>query len=97
MQRHLQPAVDRFAGIKEDDEREKFREKLSGFVRTYAYLSQILPYTDHEQEMLYSFGRFLMPRKITRRPFCNLSRLDPPKRPDDPGVPGLLHGSAWQA
>ena len=61
MQRHLQPAVDRFAGIKEDDEREKFREKLSGFVRTYAYLSQILPYTDHEQEMLYSFGRFLLP------------------------------------
>ncbi len=61
MQRHLQPAVDRFAGIEEDDEREKFREKLSGFVRTYAYLSQILPYTDHEQEMLYSFGRFLLP------------------------------------
>ena len=61
MQRHLQPAVDRFAGIEEDDEREKFREKLSGYVRTYAYLSQILPYTDHEQEMLYSFGRFLLP------------------------------------
>ena len=47
MQRHLQPAVDRFAGIEEDDEREKFRETLSGYVRTYAYLSQILPYTDH--------------------------------------------------
>ena len=27
----------------------------------YAYLSQVLPYTDHEQEMLYSFGRFLLP------------------------------------
>ncbi len=39
----------------------------------------------------------VMPRKITKRPFCNLSRLDPPKRPDDPGAPGLLHGSAWQA
>ena len=61
LQRHLQPAVDRFAEVEEDDEREKFREKLSGYVGMYAYLSQILPYTDHEQEMLYSFGRFLLP------------------------------------
>ena len=61
LQRRLQPAVDRFAGVEEEDEREKFREKLSGYVGMYAYLSQILPYTDHEQEMLYSFGRFLLP------------------------------------
>ena len=61
LQRHLQPAADRFAEVEEDDEREKFREKLSGYVGMYAYLSQILPYTDHEQEMLYSFGRFLLP------------------------------------
>ena len=61
LQRRLQPAVDRFAEVEEDDEREKFREKLSGYVGMYAYLSQILPYTDHEQEMLYSFGRFLLP------------------------------------
>ena len=27
----------------------------------YAYLSQIVPYGDPEQEMLYSYGRFLLP------------------------------------
>ena len=61
MQRHLQPAMDRFTATEEEDVREKFREKLSGYVKMYAYLSQIIPYTDREQEMLYSYGRFLLP------------------------------------
>ena len=30
-------------------------------MRLYAYLSQILPYADPEQEKLYSFGRLLLP------------------------------------
>ena len=30
MQRHLQPAVDRFKAIADEDKREEFREKLSG-------------------------------------------------------------------
>lgn len=61
MQRHLQPAVDRFKGIEDDEERATFRDKLGGYVRMYSFLSQILPYVDSELEMLYSFGRFLLP------------------------------------
>ena len=61
IQRHLQPAVDRFKAITEENEREGFRDKLSGYVRMYAYLSQIAPYTDQDQEMLYSYGRLLQP------------------------------------
>ena len=61
MQRHLQPAVDRFKAIAEEDKREAFREKLSGYVKVYAFLSQIVPYADRDLEMLYSFGRFLLP------------------------------------
>jgi type I restriction enzyme R subunit len=61
MQRHLQPAVDRFKAIAAEDKREAFREKLSGYVRVYAFLSQIVPYADRDLEMLYSFGRFLLP------------------------------------
>lgn len=61
MQRHLQPAVDRFKAIADEAKREAFREKLSGYVKVYAFLSQIVPYADRDLEMLYSYGRFLLP------------------------------------
>jgi type I restriction enzyme, R subunit len=61
MQRHLQPAVDRFKAIAEGEKRTAFRDKLSGYVQVYAFLSQIVPYSDPELEMLYSYGRFLLP------------------------------------
>ena len=59
--RHLQPAVDRFAATKDKERRQAFRTKLSGYVRVYAFLSQITPYTDRDLEILYSFGRLLLP------------------------------------
>ena len=61
MQRHLQPAVDRFNGIEEDETRNAFRDKLGAYVRMYSFLSQILPYADPDLEMLHSYGRFLLP------------------------------------
>lgn len=61
MQRHLQPAVDRFKAIEEDDLRTEFRDKLGSYVRMYSFLSQILPYADPDLEMLYSYGRYLLP------------------------------------
>jgi type I restriction enzyme, R subunit len=61
MQRHLQPAVDRFKAIADEEQRTEFREKLSGYVQVYAFLSQIIPYADPELEMLHSYGRFLLP------------------------------------
>jgi len=61
MQRYLQPAVDRFQAISEEDKRQEFREKLGGYVQVYAFLSQIVPYSDSDLEMLYSYGRFLLP------------------------------------
>ena len=61
MQRHLQPAVDRFKAIDDDTARTAFRDKLGGYVRMYSFLSQILPYADRDLELLYSYGRFLLP------------------------------------
>jgi len=61
LQRHLQLAVDRFKGTREEEKRSEFRDKLSGYVKLYAFLSQIIPYTDPDLEMLYSYGRFLLP------------------------------------
>jgi len=61
MQLHLQPAADRFKNMRDEEERSTFREKLKGFVDLYSFLSQIAPYTDASLEMLYSYGRFLLP------------------------------------
>jgi type I site-specific restriction-modification system R (restriction) subunit len=66
MEKQLQPAVDRFKSLgatdaPDDDRRGAFREKLSGYVSLYSFLSQILPYGDPDLEMLYTYGRFLLP------------------------------------
>lgn len=61
MEKWLRPGVDRFKAIQEEDARQDFRDKLNGYVKVYAFLSQVIPYADPELEMLYSFGRFLLP------------------------------------
>ncbi|QID16146.1 type I restriction endonuclease subunit R [Nitrogeniibacter mangrovi] len=61
LQRHLQPAVDRFKAMEDEEQRGEFRDKLSGYVKVYSFLSQIIPYGDADLEMLYSYGRFLLP------------------------------------
>jgi type I restriction enzyme R subunit len=61
MQRHLQPAVDRFKAMDDEARQSEFRDKLSGYVKVYGFLSQIIPYADADLERLYSFGRFLLP------------------------------------
>src|SRR5207247_9695426 len=60
MQKQLQPAVDRFKAIPDEEQRGVFREKLHGYTRVYAFMSQIVPYADPEMEKLYSYGRFLV-------------------------------------
>jgi type I restriction enzyme, R subunit len=61
MQKYLQPAVDRFKLIEDGERRLEFRDKLGGYVQLYSFLSQIIPYGDPELEMLYSFGKLLLP------------------------------------
>lgn len=61
MQLHLQPSVDRYKAMEDEEKRAEFRGKLSGYVNIYSFMSQIMPYVDPSLEMLYSFGRFLLP------------------------------------
>ncbi len=61
MQLHLQPAVDRFNAMPDEPGRIEFRERLNGYVNVYSFMSQIIPYSDPALEMLYSYGRFLLP------------------------------------
>ncbi len=61
LQLHLQPAVDRFKALTDEAKRREFREKLGGYVNIYSFLGQITPYADRELELLYTYGRFLLP------------------------------------
>lgn len=61
LQKHLQNAVERYKMLENDEDRDKFCNKLKAYVRLYAFVTQLINYTDQEQEMLYSFGRFLLP------------------------------------
>jgi Type I site-specific restriction-modification system, R (restriction) subunit and related helicases len=58
----LQAPVDRFRELPEDG-KTQFRGELQDYVRLYAFLSQIITFTDADLEKLYVFGRFLL-RKL---------------------------------
>lgn len=66
--RFLHPASERFSTLlnseEEDDQEaaEQFRTDLNDYVRKYAFLSQIVPYSDADLERLYLFGRHLLNR-----------------------------------
>lgn len=66
----LDPAVDRFTALQEEDEgpAELWRGKLNAFRNLYAFLSQVIPYQDSDLERLYTFLRFLsskLPKRTT--------------------------------
>ena len=54
----IQPAIDRYKALEEDDQ-DDFKNTLTAFIRTYALLAQIMPFTDVELEKLYAFTRLL--------------------------------------
>lgn len=58
----LDPIVNRFKE-KHEDEQEDFYREMNGYVRLYAFLSQVITFTDADLEKLYQFGRLLL-RKI---------------------------------
>lgn len=54
----LQPAIDRFHDLDEDDQ-EKFRDAVNRFVRIYSFLSQVVAFTDAKLERDYLFCKAL--------------------------------------
>jgi len=58
----LTPAVERYTAAPEAD-RATFRGHLADYVRLYAFLSQVVSFTDADLERLYVFGRLLL-RKL---------------------------------
>jgi type I restriction enzyme R subunit len=62
LHQYLQPALDRFAALDTDDEREAFRTALRDFVRLYSLIAQIVDWGDPDLERLYQYGRVLLIR-----------------------------------
>jgi type I restriction enzyme R subunit len=67
MDKYIQPALDRYNALDEEHQ-DEFHEKLTAYVRFYSFVSQIIPYSDKELEMLYSFGRMLTPHLDSNDP-----------------------------
>ncbi len=56
---NLNPAIGRFISLPED-EQEDFRGKLTGYCRAYAFVAQVMPWTDAELERLFLYGKLLL-------------------------------------
>ena len=54
----LGPIVERFRGVS-GEEQSDFRGQLTDYIRLYAFLSQILAFSDADLEKLYVFARYL--------------------------------------
>jgi type I restriction enzyme R subunit len=62
LHQYLRPALDRFAALDSDDERDGFRKALRDFVRLYSLVAQIVAWGDRDLERLYQYGRVLLIR-----------------------------------
>ncbi len=69
----VDPAVDRFKALPETtttalgevSSQENFKHALQSFTRLYSFLSQIMPFSDIDLEMLFTYGNFLL-KKLPR-------------------------------
>jgi type I restriction enzyme R subunit len=52
------PAIDRYLAL-EEDAQDEFRSALTSYVRAYAFLGQIIPWSDTDLEALYYYGKYL--------------------------------------
>ena len=56
------PAIERFKEIKDDDKKDEFKKGLRSWTNLYAFLSQIMPFTDQDFEKFYAYAKLLQIR-----------------------------------
>ncbi|PZO22080.1 MAG: restriction endonuclease subunit R [Leptolyngbya foveolarum] len=67
----IDPACDRFKGLEEDPQ-DEFKNAIATFIRLYAFLAQIMPFTDVALEKFYAFARLLqtkLPKRLQSEVF----------------------------
>lgn len=56
------PAIERFKDIKDEDKKDEFKKGLRSWTNLYAFLSQIMPFTDQDFEKFYAYAKLLQIR-----------------------------------
>jgi len=78
-QKHLyaytDPAVDRYKGIEEEEKQDEFKKGLRTWTNLYAFLSQIMPFSDSELEKFYAYAKLLQTR-LPKRELSEALHLD---------------------
>lgn len=70
----IDPAVDRFRALPEDEEKENFKNAVTVFTRTYAFLAQIMPFGDIDLEKFYAYARHIL-TKLPKRSQSEMYKL----------------------
>jgi type I restriction enzyme R subunit len=71
----IDPAVQRFKGLATEEERDNFENSCTSFKNAYAFLSQVIPFSDVELEKLYTYIRFLI-KKLPQPNYTERLQLD---------------------
>lgn len=78
-QRHLyaytDPAVDRYRDIEEENKQDEFKKGIRTWTNLYAFLSQIMPFSDAELEKFYAYTKLLQTR-LPKRELSEALHLD---------------------
>ncbi len=56
---YIDPAVDRFKAIEEDDAKDEFKKSLRTWLNLYSFLAQVMPFKESEFEKFYAYGKLL--------------------------------------
>ena len=55
----IDPAVDRFKAIEEQEEKDEFKKSLRTWLNLYAFFAQIMPFKESDFEKFYAYGKLL--------------------------------------
>ncbi|NUQ23727.1 MAG: type I restriction endonuclease subunit R [Saprospiraceae bacterium] len=72
---YTDPAVDRFRDIQEEEKQDEFKKGMRTWTNLYAFLAQIMPFTDSELEKFYAYAKLLQTR-LPKRELSEALHLD---------------------
>ena len=72
--RFIDPAVDRYKNLDEEDEKEAFKKSLRTWTNLYAFMAQIMPFQEVEFEKFYAYARLLL-SKLPKRDLVESMKL----------------------
>lgn len=68
-------AVDRYKALDDEEKQDEFKKGLRTWTNLYAFLSQIMPFTDSESEKFYAYAKLLQTR-LPKRDLSEALHLD---------------------